>query len=147
MLRYGIPAYRLPKDILDNEIDKSVYNEIDCFWMDAGWYSYNEGWYDGVGNWTVDTSRYDNGISDYVEEVAADNAMTSIQTWSTERMGRDREDKPEYKVKINASLCFSKTIHSIESFPLETSPSCSYEPNLYMSPTFTLLILFHTSSP
>ena len=51
-------------NILDNEIADSVYEEIDAFWMDAGWYSYNEGWYDGVGNWTVDTKRYDNGISE-----------------------------------------------------------------------------------
>ncbi|MBQ7115850.1 MAG: alpha-galactosidase [Clostridia bacterium] len=51
-------------NILDNEIADSVYEEIDAFWMDAGWYSYNEGWYDGVGNWTVDESRYDNGISE-----------------------------------------------------------------------------------
>ena len=42
--------------------------------------------------------------------------MTSIQTWSTERMGRDREDKPEYKVKINASLCFSKTVTKKEYY-------------------------------
>lgn len=53
---------------------------------------------------------YENGISDYVEEVADNSAMTAIQTWSTERSGKDREDKPEYKVKINASLCFSKTV-------------------------------------
>ncbi len=56
-------------EILDG-IDESVYENVDAFWMDAGWYSYNEGWYDGVGNWTVDTSRYDNGIielSDYAK--------------------------------------------------------------------------------
>lgn len=51
-------------NILDNEIAEYIYDEIDAFWMDAGWYSYNEGWHDGVGNWTVDTSRYDNGISE-----------------------------------------------------------------------------------
>ena len=50
-------------EILDG-IDDSVYAETDAFWMDAGWYEYNEGWYDGVGNWTVDTKRYDNGISE-----------------------------------------------------------------------------------
>ncbi len=58
-------------NILDNEIAEYLYDEIDAFWMDAGWYSYNEGWYDGVGNWTVDTSRYDNGIielSDYAKK-------------------------------------------------------------------------------
>ena len=53
--------------------------------------------------------KYENGISDYVEETADNTAFTSIQTWLTERMGRDREDKPEYKVKIGVSLCFSKT--------------------------------------
>ena len=57
-------------EILDG-IDDSIFEQTDAFWMDAGWYSYNEGWYDGVGNWTVDTSRYDNGIielSDYAKD-------------------------------------------------------------------------------
>lgn len=54
--------------------------------------------------------KYENGISDYVAEIAGSDALTSIQTWSTERSGRDRADKPEYKVKINVSLCFSKTV-------------------------------------
>ncbi len=51
-------------------LDESVFEHTDAFWMDAGWYSYNDGWYDGVGNWTVDTQRYDNGIielSDYAK--------------------------------------------------------------------------------
>ncbi len=54
-----------------NTIDESVYNGTDAFWMDAGWYRYTDGWHDGVGNWIVDTSRYDNGIielSDYAKE-------------------------------------------------------------------------------
>ncbi len=50
---------------------------------------------------------YDNGIVDYVNETVGEDALTSVQTWSTERKGRDREDKPEYKVKINAALVFS----------------------------------------
>ena len=54
--------------------------------------------------------KYENGISDYIAEIAGGDALTSIQTWSTERSGRDRADKPEYKVKINVSLCFSKTV-------------------------------------
>ena len=50
---------------------------------------------------------YKNGIADYVGEIVGDQALTSIQSWQTERKGKDREDKPEYKVKINAALCFS----------------------------------------
>ena len=50
---------------------------------------------------------YKNGITDYIEEIVGEEGLTSIQTWNTERKGRDRDDKPEYKIKINASLCFS----------------------------------------
>ena len=50
---------------------------------------------------------YKNGITDYIEEIVGEEALSTIQTWNTERKGRDRDDKPEYKVKINAALCFS----------------------------------------
>ena len=56
-------------EILDG-LGEEVFEHTDALWMDAGWYSYNEGWYDGVGNWTVDKNRYDNGIielSDYAK--------------------------------------------------------------------------------
>ncbi len=51
--------------------------------------------------------RYENGITDYVSETAGEDAMTSVQTWQAERIGRDRDDQKDYKVKINAALCFS----------------------------------------
>ena len=38
------------------------------------------------------------------------------QYWETERRGRDRADKPEYKVKITAALCFSRTVNQIEYY-------------------------------
>ena len=50
---------------------------------------------------------YKNGITDYIGEIVGEDSMTTVQTWQTERKGKDREDKPEYKVKINAALCFS----------------------------------------
>ncbi len=50
---------------------------------------------------------YDNGIIDYIEENIGEDKLTTVQTWRCERKGKDREDKPEYKVKINAALCFS----------------------------------------
>lgn len=52
---------------------------------------------------------YNNGITDYINEYAGEEKLTSVQFWHTERKGRDREDKPEYKVKIKAALCFSNT--------------------------------------
>ncbi len=50
---------------------------------------------------------YNDGIMDYVKELASDTAFTSPQYWECERKGRDREDLPEYKLKIKAALCFS----------------------------------------
>lgn len=51
--------------------------------------------------------RFENGISDYATEIAGDDALTTVQSWQAERVGRDREDQKDYKVKINAALCFS----------------------------------------
>ncbi len=50
---------------------------------------------------------YENGISDYVSEFVGEDGLTGVQFWQTERMGRDRADKDDYKVKINIALCFS----------------------------------------
>ena len=50
---------------------------------------------------------YNDGIMDYVKELAGDNAFTTPQFWECERKGRDREDLPEYKLKIKTALCFS----------------------------------------
>jgi len=50
---------------------------------------------------------YNDGIMDYVKEIAGENAFTAPQYWECERKGKDREDLPEYKLKIKASLCFS----------------------------------------
>ena len=51
--------------------------------------------------------RYDNGIVDYLGEVIDNKGITPVQFWSCEKSGRDREDKPEYKVKVFAALAFS----------------------------------------
>ncbi len=51
---------------------------------------------------------YANGIEDYVKELAGENPLTLPAFISTERKGRDREDLPDYKVKISACFCFSK---------------------------------------
>ena len=52
---------------------------------------------------------YENGIKDYVTEYVGDEGLTSVRFFNTERKGRDRADKPEYKVKINIAMCFSNT--------------------------------------
>ncbi len=59
---------------------------------------------------------YENGISDYVKEIAGEDAMTSVQFWQTERSGKDRADLPEYKVKLNVALTFSNKKQLIEYY-------------------------------
>ncbi len=58
---------------------------------------------------TFDTKEYcyENGIQDYVKDIAGDKAFTTPQYWECERVGKDREDLNEYKLKIKAALCFS----------------------------------------
>lgn len=53
------------------------------------------------------TFLYENGIADYVKEIAGEQSLTPVQVWQAERKVRDRADKPEYKTKFNVALCFS----------------------------------------
>lgn len=74
-------------EILDG-FEDDVFEHTDAFWMDAGWYSYNEGWYDGVGNWTVDTSRYDNGIIE-LSTYAKNKGLGHVLWYEPERVYPD----------------------------------------------------------
>ena len=59
---------------------------------------------------------YENGITDYVTEIAGEQALTSVQSLSAERRGRDRKDKPEYKVRMNCAFCFSSSVSRTEYY-------------------------------
>ena len=68
------------------------------------------------GKFEVTDFKYENGIVDYVRELAGENSLTQPVFWQTERKGRDRADKPEYKVKLSVSFCFSNTVSIIEHY-------------------------------
>ena len=59
---------------------------------------------------------YENGINDYLAEFIGEDSLTSIQILSADRKGRDREDKPEYKVKLNIAFCFSNKKQLLEYY-------------------------------
>ncbi len=59
---------------------------------------------------------YENGIADYVRELAGEETLTEPVYWETEKRGRDRADKDEYKVKLGAALCFSNRTAVIEHY-------------------------------
>ena len=58
---------------------------------------------------------YENGILDYIEELVGDDKLTQPVFFETERKGRDREDLPEYKVKLSAAFCFSN-VASVQEY-------------------------------
>ncbi len=60
--------------------------------------------------------RYENGIKDYVMELAGENPLTMPIFWEGQAQGRDRDDKPEYKVKMSVAFCFSNTVNRIEYY-------------------------------
>lgn len=59
---------------------------------------------------------YENGISDYAKEIVGDTAFTQPYMIKTERTGRDREDLPDYKVRVEALFCFSNARPFIEYY-------------------------------
>ena len=59
---------------------------------------------------------YENGITDYVRELAGEETITGVQYWEAQRRGRDREDKPEYKVKMQVAFCFSNRMKLLEYY-------------------------------
>lgn len=59
---------------------------------------------------------YENGISDYLAELAGDSAMTAPVLWHLETQGRDRADKDEYRLKADVSFCVSNTVNRLEYY-------------------------------
>lgn len=68
------------------------------------------------GDFEEQSFLYVNGISDYVAEISEDKALTSVQFFSGERIGRDRADKEDYKVKLSVAFTFSNLVKLTEYF-------------------------------
>ena len=59
---------------------------------------------------------YESGITDYVKETVGESAFTTVESWECERTGRDREDKDDYKMKMQVAFCFSNTVNMLEYY-------------------------------
>jgi len=59
---------------------------------------------------------YKNGIKDYIKEISNDKNITNVQYMINETKGRDREDKPEYKLKFEIVFCFNNEINAVEYY-------------------------------
>ena len=62
------------------------------------------------GKFETEDFYYENGIADYVAELVGEDALTEPVFWDAERRGRDREDKPEYKVATFSFTLYSATV-------------------------------------
>ena len=68
------------------------------------------------GTFEEQTFFYENGIADYVKEIAGEDTLTNVQYFTGDRRGRDRADKDEYKVKLGVSFVFSNKVQTLEYF-------------------------------
>ena len=59
---------------------------------------------------------YEHGIADYVAETAGEDSLTPVFSCESEATGRDREDQPDYKVKMSAAFCFSNKVQLLEYY-------------------------------
>ena len=61
------------------------------------------------GEFSEEDFCYPKGIEDYVLEKVGTDYLTEPFFIEADRRGRDREDLPDYNVKITACMCFSRT--------------------------------------
>ena len=80
---------------------------------------------------------YENGISDYLKEIVGDTALTTEQVWSAQRTGKDREDKPEYKVKMKVAFVFSNKVQLIQHYHNSSWLEHGGSPDKAMQAAFT----------
>ncbi len=59
---------------------------------------------------------YQNGIMDYLDEVNDGKNFTDPVYFEEEGLGKDREDKPEYKVKARVAFCFNNEVNLLEYY-------------------------------
>ncbi len=59
---------------------------------------------------------YENGIADHVAELAGDTALTPVHVCAGSATGRDREDQPDYQVRMNVAFCFSNSVQALEYY-------------------------------
>ena len=83
---------------------------------------------------------YENGIADYVKEIENGEGFTDIKYIECERKGRDREDKPEYKVKLSVAFCFSNKASLLEYYHNSSFLEHGGSPDKAVSNAFTYTI-------
>lgn len=63
-----------------------------------------------------ETYYYENGIFDYIKEIDSDKGITTPFLIEGDGIGRDREDRDDYKVKASLAFCFNNESKTIEYY-------------------------------
>ena len=83
---------------------------------------------------------YQNGIMDYIHELTGEEAMTAPVYWKMETMGRDRADKPDYKLRAEIAFCTSKTVSMAEYYHNSSYLELGGSPDKAVRAAFTFAI-------
>lgn len=97
-------------------------------------------WQNEDGEFEEKEYYYENGIVDYVGELAGDTAETKTALWHLETKGRDRADLPDYKLKCDIAFCMSKTVHVLEYYHLSSYLEHGGSPEKAVKNAFTYAI-------
>jgi len=73
-------------------------------------------WQNEDGSFENEEYLYENGIQDYVTELAGENPITAPVFWQEEARGKDREDLAEYDVLMSVAFCVSNSAQALEFF-------------------------------
>lgn len=83
---------------------------------------------------------YENGLTDYISELAGETAETKIANWHLETKGRDREDMADYKLKCDIAFCMSKTVRVLEYYHCSSYLEHGGSPERAVKTAFTYAI-------
>ncbi len=73
-------------------------------------------WENNDGSFAEENFFYENGITDYIAELAGDTAETKIAKFHLETKGRDREDMKDYKLVADIAFTVSKQVNVLEYY-------------------------------
>ncbi len=91
----------------------------------------------------VEEFLYEHDISDYITECAEGASVTPPVIWHLETMGRDREDKDDYKLKADISFCVCPTKNKIEYYHNSSFLEHGGSPDKAVKSAFTNVIHNH----